>query len=197
MCPVKIMPEDAAVKRAGASAIYLDGTVLLCGGRSGRETFTNCLSYDLESEEWSEHSTLLRPRDESAVTKIGSQVLLIGGLWESSVEVWDPTDRQWKLGSELPYTVGRGCAVSLDNSIMLTGGHDNSSTASLSTVLKLSAETGGWEQVPSMLEARRDHGCLYVEMERARGILVTGGLGTNDQERKLMSCKVACQALSQ
>ena len=172
------------MKRAGASAIYTSDAVLLCGGRSGQATHTDCLSYDLTTEVWSDHSQLLRPRDEAAVTKIGAQVLLIGGLYETSVEVWDAQDGLWKLGSELPYMVARGCAVTLDNSIMLIGGHDNSSTASLASVLRLSAETGGWENMPSMLEARRDHACLYVELERTRGVLVSGGQGDQDQVRK-------------
>ena len=181
VCPRKISPEDARVKRAGASAIYSDGIVLLCGGRSGQATHTDCLSYDLTNDVWADHSQLLRPRDEAAITKIGAQVLLMGGLYETSVEVWDSQDGLWKLGSELPYMVARGCAVTVDNSIMLIGGHDNSSTASLASVLRLSADTGGWETMPSMLEARRDHACLYIELERTRGVLVSGGQGDNDQ----------------
>ncbi len=32
-----------------------------------------------------------------------------------------------------------------------------------------------------MKVARRDHACIYVEFETATGILVTGGLGEDDQ----------------
>lgn len=180
MCPVTISPVDARVKRAGASAVYLQDMVLLCGGRSGEVTFSDCLSYDLEKDLWEDHSLLLRPRDESALAKIGGQVLLIGGLYETSVEVWDSQDKLWKQGTELPFSVARGCAVSIEDTVILTGGHDNSSTESLDTVLRLSRETGGWEKAPSMLEPRRDHGCLFIELERTKGVLVTGGLGPND-----------------
>ena len=32
-----------------------------------------------------------------------------------------------------------------------------------------------------MIEARRDHACLYIELEDTNGILVTGGLGEDGQ----------------
>ena len=34
-----------------------------------------------------------------------------------------------------------------------------------------------------MIESRRDHACLYVEFERSRGVLVTGGQGARDEVR--------------
>jgi len=178
---VRISPADARVKRAGASAIYIKGSVLLCGGRSGEVTFSDCLSYDLETEIWSDHSTLRRPRDESAMAKIGGQVLLIGGLYESSVEVWDAQESVWKAGSELPNVIARGCAVSNGEMVILTGGHTNTSTESLATTLMLSTETGGWTEIKSMMVPRRDHACIFMELERTTGVLVSGGLGENDE----------------
>ena len=173
--------EAARVKRAGASAIYYNGSVLLCGGRLTRNRLSDCMVYNIADDLWSEHSITLRPREEAAIAKISSRVLLIGGLFETSVEIWDPTDNSWKLGAELPNVVSRGCAVSTGDSIILTGGHDNSSFASLATVLKLSADTGNWQQIESMIDPRRDHTCLYVEFERSKGILVAGGLGASDE----------------
>ncbi len=178
---MRISPADARVKRAGASAIYIKGSVLLCGGRSGEVTFSDCLSYDLETEIWSDHSTLRRPRDESAMAKIGGQVLLIGGLYESSVEVWDAQESVWKAGSELPNVIARGCAVSNGEMVILTGGHTNTSTESLATTLMLSTETGGWTEIKSMMVPRRDHACIFMELERTTGVLVSGGLGENDE----------------
>ncbi len=32
-----------------------------------------------------------------------------------------------------------------------------------------------------MIEPRRDHACLFIELEETSGILVTGGLGENGQ----------------
>jgi hypothetical protein len=33
----------------------------------------------------------------------------------------------------------------------------------------------------AMIEPRRDHACLYVELEETNGILVTGGLGRDGE----------------
>ena len=174
--------EAARVKRAGASAIYYNDSVLLCGGKLTRNRLSDCMVYNIADDMWSEHSITLRPRDEAAIAKISSRVLLMGGLYESSVEIWNPTDNSWKLGAELPNVVSRGCAVSTGDSIILTGGHDNSSSIiSLATVLRLSADTGNWQQIESMIDPRRDHTCLYVEFERSKGILVAGGLGSSDE----------------
>ena len=59
--------------------------------------------------------------------------------------------------------------------------HSNESTASLDTVLQYSAGAATWTPLAPLLTPRRDHACLYVELESSRGVLVTGGLGDQDQ----------------
>ena len=94
----------------------------------------------------------------------------------------------------------RSCAVSTGSSIIMIGGHNNDSTESLNIMLQMTkVETsfwnwkkktklevyyfqgGDWTFGPLMLESRRDHACLYLEFERSRGVLVTGGQGANDE----------------
>ena len=149
----------------------------------------------------------------------------------------------WEIldSAELPQVVARGCAVATDdNDIILVGkefrncplyhpscstllcqgGHDNSSTDSLSAGYRLKFDSGeGWAKIEDMNIPRRDHACIYVEFEDARycvlykkqsnkgpnsgttklllhgdstfpflrGVLVTGGLGHNDEV--LSSCE--------
>jgi len=183
VCPIKINPVDVGVKRAGATSHYVSERVLLCGGRSVTSSvFSDCLQYDLDTEVWSPHSTLTRPREEAAMAMVGSQLYLMGGVGEQSVEILDISlENTWFDGPELPFVLARSCAVSTGSSIIITGGHDNSSDASISTVLKLTKETGEWSEMSGMLTPRRDHACLYVELETSAGILVTGGLGENDE----------------
>ena len=183
VCPIKINPLDAGVKRAGASSHYVSGRVLLCGGRSVTSSvFGDCLQYDLQTEVWAPHSSLTRPREEAAMAMLGSQLYLMGGVGHQSVEILDTSlEDTWFDGPELPFVLARSCAVSTGSSIIITGGHDNSSEASLSTVLMLTKETGEWSEVSRMLTPRRDHACLYVELETSAGILVTGGLGEDDE----------------
>ncbi len=51
---------------------------MLCGGRTGAESLSDCLSYDLEKETWANHSRLQRPRDEAAMVSVGSLLFIIG-----------------------------------------------------------------------------------------------------------------------
>jgi hypothetical protein len=51
---------------------------VLCGGRTGAESLSDCLSYDLEKETWANHSRLQRPRDEAAMVSVGSLLFIIG-----------------------------------------------------------------------------------------------------------------------
>jgi len=63
----------------------------------------------------------------------------------------------------------------------LSGGHTNSSSQSQDSVFQLDKETGQWSELPGMITPRRDHGCLFVEFETSKGVLVTGGQGGDDE----------------
>ena len=67
----------------------------------------------------------------------------------------------------------------LDNKtyMFVSGGHDNRSTSALGTGLRYDISKGAWSSsdVPEMQDARKDHACLYIELETTRGVLVTGG----------------------
>ena len=56
----------------------LAGEVVLCGGRTGAESLSDCLKYNLEDETWANHSRLQRPRDEAAMVSVGSLLFIIG-----------------------------------------------------------------------------------------------------------------------
>ena len=48
-------------------------------------------------------------------------------------------------------------------------------------MVELEEGTGEWRRLEGMNTPRRDHGCLYVEFESSRGVLVTGGQGEGDE----------------
>jgi len=147
--------------------------------------FSDCLQFDLETKLWSNHSILLTERDESAIGMLGSQLYMIGGLTTDSVEVLDVTfENSWFEGPVLPFPLARSCAVSTNASILVMGGHSNQSYISLPSLLELSQGEDGivrWTQLADMNQPRRDHGCLFVEFESSKGVLVTGGLGSNGE----------------
>ena len=89
---------------------------------------------------------------------------------------------EWRLGPSLPQIRARACAVAIgSDKILLIGGHDNSSLTPLSSTYQLDVDGGKWREAASMIEPRKDHACLYVELETTDGVLVTGGLDSNGQ----------------
>ena len=133
---------------------------------------------------------------------------VLGGIGEKSVESLNlaggtsDNGKRWQTGPPMPDVSARACAVGVgkDNIIVVgkvicensclkqsssmfsfSGGHDNSSTNSLPTAHKLSVSTGKWTKLPEMKHPRRDHACVFVEFETTSGILVTGGLGDDDE----------------
>ena len=118
------------------------------------------------------------PRDEASSTTIGSMTYVLGGVGESSIEGLDVTqdEPEWELGPEMPRISARACAVATDdNTIYVIGGHAEDPEVPLGSGLVLDITEGKWTDIPAMNEARRDHACLYVEFEKNKGILVTGG----------------------
>lgn len=61
------------------------------------------------------------------------------------------------------------------------GGHSNSSATPLASGWVLDTDSDKWREMTAMTEARKDHACLYVELESTKGLLVTGGLGVDGQ----------------
>jgi hypothetical protein len=66
------------VERINLENRTLSGEVVLCGGRTGAESLSDCLKYNLEDETWANHSRLQRPRDEAAMVSVGSLLFIIG-----------------------------------------------------------------------------------------------------------------------
>ena len=166
------------VENDGGSAGYVDGYVIMCGGRTMSGPVSSCMKYNLERETWSQHSSLTMPRERAAMAVLGSQVFIMGGEGLTSVEVLGSVlETVWLPGPELPFILSRSCAVSTGSAIILAGGYTNMSSTSM--VMSLTREQG-WTMLESMKEARREHACLYVEMEGRKGMLVTGGVGQDE-----------------
>ena len=107
-----------------------------------------------------------------------SQLYVLGGLGQKSVEMFDLTsdDISWKKSPEMPQVSARACAVAVgQDKIIVIGGHNNDSSQSLAKVWEFDSKSGEWSELDPMREARRDHACLLVQFEKTDGILVTGG----------------------
>ena len=109
---------------------------------------------------------------------VGTTAYVIGGVGHRTVETLDMSRNasKWQLASSLPGVVARACALTAFNStIFVIGGHDNASTNSLPSGYRYEVGEGKWTAIAEMNVPRRDHACLFLEMEDNNGILVTGG----------------------
>ena len=122
VCNTLVEPDtlQLEVARAGSMTDSLEDSVLLCGGRDTDGNIRDdCLSYNISSNTWAEHSLLLSPREEASCTVVGGKMFILGGIVEgeltSSVEVWDDQVQQWADGPDMPETRARFCAVPIDS----------------------------------------------------------------------------------
>jgi len=184
VCPVQIKEDQVEVTRAGGVSLYnsMSG-VILCGGRNGNnQVLGDCLQYNLTSHMWKFHSNTIEKREEASMAFLDGHLVYIGGVGHDSVEILELRgDKVWIDGPSLPDSLARSCAVTAGSSIIVIGGHSNDSTQSLDTVLMYESSASSWTQLPVMLTPRRDHACIYVELETSAGVLVTGGLGLEDE----------------
>ncbi len=206
-----IVDANISLARAGAVAQYVKEVVIFCGGQSlAQGVHRDCLMYNPKEDAWSNFTALREGHDEASIANAGNVTYVIGGVGSRVVEFLDmklfdlnaleemedgssliPKSRQqkvnirknmpqWQLGPSLPDVRARACAVAGDHtSIFVVGGVDNSSINPLATGLYL--DNSQWKELPSMIEARKDHACLYINLEESSGILVTGGLGRDGQ----------------
>ena len=122
VCNTLVEPDtlQLEVARAGSMTDALEDSVLLCGGRDTEGNIRDdCLTYNISSNTWAEHSLLLSPREEASCTVVGGKMFILGGIVEgelsSSVEVWDDQVQQWADGPDMPETRARFCAVPIDS----------------------------------------------------------------------------------
>ena len=85
-----------------------------------------------------------------------------------------------------------GMLLLLIPSSCISGGHSNNSMAPLSSGYYMESDGNQWKELTSMIEARKDHACLYIELEDTNGILVTGGLGENSVSNKIYILLLNC-----
>ena len=80
---------------------------------------------------------------------LDGHLVLIGGVGHSSVEIHELRgDKQWISGPALPESLARSCAVTAGDKIIVIGGHNNDSTASLDIVLQYESSASSWTNLP-------------------------------------------------
>ncbi len=126
--------KNVSLARAGATAEYVQGGVLFCGGKSLEGVHAGCLMYDPARDKWIKFTKMIKARDEASSATAANLSYVIGGIGEKTVEFVDlndfdlepdedvPRSREeefnvpkpmpkWKLGPSLPEIRSRGCGA--------------------------------------------------------------------------------------
>lgn len=174
--------------RSGASAAWLDGQLIVCGGRNGPE-FLSCVeSFDTLSKAWSQGPTMHRRRTEATAITLGGKLYVCGGHNGvhdlSEVEVLDPHSAasaiySWQASP--PMLSGRQAAAAavLKGCLVICGG--GASTESKQLVECFCPASASWEELPKMLEGRKGAVAASVKGK----LYVCGGTGLVDGDRQV------------
>ena len=108
---------------------------------------------------------------------------LLGGVIEDqqtrSVERY--TDGSWSDGPSLPEVRSRFCSVALDDSTFAILGGEMEGAPVSREMKTYAIDRIEWVSQPDMLVPRKDHACAVVMLGETKGILVSGGVGEDEQ----------------
>ena len=75
----------------------------------------------------------------------------------ASMEVYDPSRRQWSRGPDMPTAVTGACAVVHRDALIVSGG--TNTTGESQEVNMFNVTSNRWWQIKPMKQARANHGC--------------------------------------
>jgi len=188
VCNTMASPEEMkmGLARGGAVSHMVADQVLLCGGRDTEDTVRDdCISYNITTNTWSEHSTLLEAREEGACTVVDGDMYILGGIVDDeqtfTVEKWGPGMDEWETVTDLPEVRARFCAVPIDNRFLAVIGGETDGEL-LNSMKSLNLETNEWRNQEQTLRVpRKDHACVATRLDDEDGILVTGGVDADNR----------------
>ncbi len=126
---------------------------------------------------WRDLPPLPSPRQEVAVTVLGEEVYVLGGLTPggatNGVAVLDTRTGGWSEGPALPRVLHHGAAATVDGRVYSIGGFLGTSFSPTSEVFRLDPQQGGWDTVAPLPAPR---GALAAAVIDGR-IYAAGGNG--------------------
>ena len=150
----------------------------------------SCNNYDFLTRQWtSTGAKLTEFRSGGSTVSIGSYIMSLGGFDSlgqrlTAVELFDPRRPgvgwqnvpQWSF----PRATADQCTVAtrdpeLGSSVMVLGGVGEEYSA-----MRLVLATNNWYSVSPMNHPRSQHGCTSVTLNGRRGVVVSGGVDTNN-----------------
>ena len=177
------------------AAAYLSGKIYRVAGCGGNcASFVNSVeAYDIASNTWASVATY--PQSVGWLSVVAANGYLWGlggnlGTETASTYRYDPAANTWNDAAitDLPATRWGMTAGILNNKLIVAGGYSANNVVNTAVTLDLSAPTGAWAPLPTLLQARarNDGGVLGSALYVVGGREIGGGFnGNNDNQRYL------------
>merc|ERR1711936_446808 len=151
-----------------------------CGGYHDYSV-SSCYTLDTNTGQWTKTHSLSERRDgHSSWRREDGTILLMGGDYSyyNTTELVSESSGVSTPGFTLKYATNSACSITDTSSIVVTGGAGGEYFGVTSRVTRYD-ETGWVEDLPSLLTARRSHGCaLYTTDTGDKVYVVMGGFAT-------------------
>ena len=171
---------DFPVQLYAAVGANLDGTLVLCGGRSGSTYSDKC--YRLKNGTWEEFATMNEKRAFAAGVMHNDKFHVFGGYSGSSNLQTSETinaDGEVSNGPDLPTAVRYHAMTKMNDTVsLLSGGFINSALSAKTWYYN--HDTEAFTSGPDLLQGRRLHGsAINVDkVTKAKIVVVTGGFAS-------------------
>jgi len=172
LCSLPDLPDD--------HYYHTQSGLVTCGGWY-TNTRTSC--YTLTSGVWTKSHTLRHERYLHSSWTSPMGIVLMGGSVSKTTTELLTDDGQSTDYFSLQYNTYSACSIQLEETVVITGGSNTLSTASIYSI-------DGWvEDLPDLLTGRYKHGCgHYINNNDKMVHLVTGGYSTGSN--RLVSTEI-------
>ena len=167
----------------GASGAVVDGTIVVCGGRSPT-TKKQCYSFGFEKE-WKNITDMTTVRAWAASVPFNSDALWVGGGHDGNNYLKSTElvylDGRRSSTKQLPKVRRESCAAEYNGNIYFTGGWDGNYDAQNNNWIINTKDDFKVTDGPNMLKKREGHSCgiFHSHAHSGRAVIVTaGGFGT-------------------
>lgn len=129
---------DMPTSRGGLCVAAVNGKIYAIGGYSydnGYSTLNTVEEYNPKTNNWTQKTSMLVPRESAAVAVADGKIYVIGGMvynpasgdivYLSIVEVYDPQTDTWELAESMPTERAALGAAAVGNKIYAVGGMNN------------------------------------------------------------------------
>ena len=170
---------DFPVELYASVSANLDGTPVVCGGRTGTSTYSE-KCYRFTNGKWEEFASMKEQRGYAAGVVYNKKLHVFGGTDGSSIlqtsEIIN-VDGEVSDGPDLPAGVFRHAMTTINDTVSLLSANANYYSAYSAKTWYYNHDTEAFTSGPDLLEGRRRHGSAtnVDKVTKAKIAVITGG----------------------